>query len=365
MRMGPVVIFTTLAILPVALSAQDQVSLGVGAGVVRHVGGSSFSALTVSPTALHLSPSFYVGAGGGVSLLEDKVWAGQGRVDLWAAWPRRSSGFRGAVSAMLGGSSRSDGVGAASGTALLEGLWNGAGRRGDGGVAIGGGWATGVIEGVPGVGALRLRARSWWQPAGLPGQLTLNIESTRFESAWYTDLVVGSTVDRPRWTASLWVSARVSDTYGSTGAASAVLQYFIKPSIALEASGGNYLSDPFQGLPSAGFVTGGLRIYAARRAQAPSTPLLQPLIAERRGDTVVVRFRMPGATAVAIAGNWNAWTPMALRGLGNDLWEAALRLPPGTYYFSLLVDGKEWVVPGGVAVVPDGMGGMIAVLTVL
>jgi hypothetical protein len=365
MRMGPVLVFAALAILPLTLSAQNQVSLGVGAGVVRHAGGSSFSAVTVSPTALRLSPSFYIGAGGGASLLEDNVWAGQGRIDFWAALPRRSNGFRGAVSALLSGSTRSDGLGAASGTALLEGLWNGAGRRGNGGAAVGAGWATGGIEGVPGVGALRLRARSWWQPTGLPGQLTLTIESTRFESAWYTDLVGGTTLDQPRWTASLWVSGRVSGTYPSSGAASALLQYFIKSSIALEVSGGNYLSDPFQGLPSAGFVTGGVRFYAARRAVARPTSVLQPLVAEHRGDTVVVRFRMPGASSLAIAGNWNGWTPVPLRALGNDIWEAALLLQAGTYYFNLLVDGKEWVVPAGVAVVPDGMGGMLAVLTVL
>ncbi len=39
-------------------------------------------------------------------------------------------------------------------------------------------------------------------------------------------------------------------------------------------------------------------------------------------------------------------------------------LPPGTYYFNLVVDGKEWVVPGGVAVMSDGMGGLVAVLMV-
>ena len=74
---------------------------------------------------------------------------------------------------------------------------------------------------------------------------------------------------------------------------------------------------------------------------------------------------MPDAHAVAIAGNWNAWTPKPLRSLGEDIWEAELRLAPGTYYFNLIVDGKEWVVPAGVAVTSDGMGGMLAVLNVL
>jgi len=74
---------------------------------------------------------------------------------------------------------------------------------------------------------------------------------------------------------------------------------------------------------------------------------------------------MSGARSVAIAGDWNAWRPAPLRALGDDVWESAMVLAPGTYHFNLLVDGSEWVVPGGVAAVSDGMGGMVAVLTVL
>jgi len=80
---------------------------------------------------------------------------------------------------------------------------------------------------------------------------------------------------------------------------------------------------------------------------------------------VVVRFPDACGARVAIAGNWNAWTPARLHGLGQDVWEAVLRLAPGTYYFNLVVDGQEWVVPAGVATIPDGMGGLIAVLNVL
>jgi hypothetical protein len=168
----------------------------------------------------------------------------------------------------------------------------------------------------------------------------------------------------------VWLSGRLSKTYGSTAAASATVQYFLTPSIAVEASGGNYLRDPFQGLPRAGFVTGGVRVFATRRdamiRPAAAQPVLQPLLAEHRnGDTIVVRFRMPAAQSVAIAGNWNDWKPEALQGLGDNLWEAALLLPPGTYYFNLVVDGREWVVPGGVATISDGMGGLVAVLNVL
>ena len=373
MRMGPVSFSALLVVLPLTLAAQRQASLGVGAGVVRYSGGSSFSALNVAPAVQWVSPSLYLGASGAVSLLEAGVWAGQGRLDVWAALAPPTAKTRLAVNATIAASTRSDGAGAGSGVAILEAVRSIAGAKGDGGAAFGAGPVTGVIEGFPGVGALRLRGRGWWRFGDSPAQFSLTLEGTRLLGAWYTDAVGGVVLDERRVVASLWVSGRVSEAYTSSAAASLSLQYFVTPAIALEGSGGNYLRDPFQGLPSAGFFTVGVRFFRTRRASVttdsasnPGRPVLAPLVATHRGgDTVVVRFRMPAAHAVAIAGSWNAWTPEPLQGLGEDIWEAALRLSPGTYYFNLVVDGQEWVVPAGVATIPDGMGGLIAVLNVL
>jgi len=361
MRVGPVSLLA-LFLLPVTLCAQRQGSFGIGTGIVRYAGGSSFSALTVSPAAQWVTPSVYLGAGGAISLLEGGVWAGQARADMWASLSRRERSIRPAISATLATTTRSDGVAAGSAAALIEAIRNH--------VALGAGAVTGVIEQEPGVAAFRVRGRTWWQLDASPTQLSLTTEATRFLGAWYTDVVGGISFDGARTVGSLWLSGRFSSVYGSTGAASATLQYFLTPSVAVEASGGNYLRDPFQGLPRAGFVTGAIRVFAARRASmlrpAPVQAVLQPLVAAHRGgDTVVVRFRMPAAQSVAIAGDWNAWTPEPLHALGEDIWEAALRLPPGTYYFNLVVDGREWVVPGGAATISDGMGGLIAVLNVL
>jgi hypothetical protein len=367
--MGPVLFWATLALAPMPLLAQQPASLGLGSGVVRYPGGSSFSILTAAPSVQHFSPFIYLGAGGSVSLLEGGVWAGQARGDLWAAFTHRARGFRPAVSTTVSATTWTDGAAAASASGVVESIWTGAGSSGG---ALGAGAVTGVVEGLPGVTALRLRGRGWWQSTGSPAQLSLTVEGNRFLDAWYTDLVGGLNFDRDRVVASAWVSARLSGTYGSSGAASATFQYYVTPTIALEASGGNYLADPYQGLPRAGFVAGGVRVFTSRRllqvvtpASTPTQPVLQPLIALHRGDTLVVRFRMTAARSVAIAGNWNAWTPAPLRNLGEDIWEATLRLAPGVYYFNLVVDGNDWVVPGGVATVPDGMGGVMAVLNVL
>jgi hypothetical protein len=364
MNMGPVS-FSVLLLAPALLAAQQQstASLGVGSGVVRYSGGASPGAFTVSPALQLLTTTTYLGATGAVSLLQGGVWASQGRADLWSAFSARATGVRPAISLSLASSGRSDGVAAGSGAALLEAVWNG--------VAIGAGGVTGVIQGVSGVGALRVRGRAWVSVGTLPTQLSLSVENTRFLGAWYSDIVAGTSIDHRRVVASLWLSGRVSGVYPSSGAASASLQYFLGPSIAVEIAGGNYLRDPFQGLPQAGYIAGGFRFFATRRAirSAPAAtvqrPVLQPLVAERRGDSVVVRFHMPGAHAVGIAGSWNGWTPAPLNALGNDIWEAALLLPAGTYYFNLVVDGNDWVVPGGVATISDGMGGLLAVLNVL
>jgi hypothetical protein len=364
--MGP--IFFSLALLPRPVLAQDQASIGAGLGVVRHETGSSFSAFTVSPGVQRVSPSLYMGAAGALSLLEVGVWAEQARADIWAdVFPAFTSDSRIAVTATASASGRSDGLAAGSGAALLEVVWS----RQRGGWAIGAGSAGGVIKHADAVGSPRWRGRAWFQRAPQSAQLLFTVEGTHFLGAWYTDLVAGVTFERPRVSGSAWASARVSATYGSTGAASGTIQFLVRPRVALEVSGGSYLRDPFQGLPRAGFVAGGIRLFGnSRRPLATPSPrqfaALQPLVAEHRGgDTVVVRFRMPGAHTLAIAGNWNSWTPDSLHGLGEDIWEAALLLPSGTYYFNLVVDGKEWVVPGGVATIPDGMGGMIAVLNVL
>src|SRR5437764_74737 len=161
-------------------------------------------------------------------------------------------------------------------------------------------------------------------------------------------------------------TARLSGLYGPTGAATAFVLLFATPTIALELAGGSYLRDPYQGLPRAGFVTLGVRLHTSPRLPRadPSAARWSPLVPQLRGDSLVVRFRFDSVRAVAIAGDWNQWQPVPLRSLGASLWEGTLALKRGLYHFNLLVDGSDWVVPTGVATVPDGLGGMVGVLLV-
>jgi len=348
------------SLVPCAAWSQAQGSLGLGIGPVRYTGGSSFSSAALAPTFEFASPNFTTSIAGSIASLPLGVWSSQGRADLWIATPAAFGGLRVGVEGIGDGVTRTDGGWSTAAHGVAEILW----AAPTWGIGLGAGPSSGWIVNEQSVTALHARARVWWRLGA--ANYAVNIEPTRFLGAWFTDVSAGLYLSAGPVTTSLWAATRVSPAYGSKGAGSATVQIFPLPNLAIELSGGSYLPDPYQGLPRAGYVTAGIRFFTSRRspAQWASAPVWPALTPPRRGDSVVVRFRMEGAKAVAIAGDWNAWQPQTLSSLGEDLWEGALALPSGTYHFSLQVDGKEWVVPSGVAIITDSLGGMVGVLLV-
>lgn len=344
------------------VAAQTDASLGVGAGTVRYAGGATFSSLSLAP-AVQWNGVAAVDLGGLLSSLPAGEWAAQARGNVWAPLLAEARVLRPAVAATFAGSKRSDGVSAGAAHGLVEMLWQPTRAAGRWGAAFGAGPSVGAITGEAPVTALRFRARTWAQPTARAAQYTLILEPTRFLGAWFTDVTAGATLERGRVTVEAWALGRFSAAYGSKGTASAAIQVRLSPTVSLEGAAGGYLAEPFQGFPRAGFVSAAVRLHAPHRIPAPIATLA-PLMAARRGDSVVVRFHMPGAASVAIAGDWTGWSPVALVPVGAEVWEGALTLPPGTYHFNLVVDGAEWVVPGGVATIADGMGGLLAILVV-
>jgi hypothetical protein len=351
-------------------AAQVDASLGLGVGTVRFPDTTStgkrvsFSSTTFSPAFRYTSSSVVLDVSGSIASLPDSGWSGQGRADLWGATRPLTDGLRLAGEGVLAGTTRSHGAQTAAAYGVAELLWSASAWGCGVGVGPSGGW----IDDEAPVVALHTRARAWWRPRRDAGRTEwqVSLEPTRFLGEWFTDATAGVTLERGPAIVSVSTSARLLGTVsGSKAAASAFVQLFLAPTVSLELGGGSVLNDPYQGLPRAGFVTLGVRLHASPRAKrAAPAPTWAPLVPETRGDSLVVRFRMAGASAVAIAGDWNAWRPVALRPVGGDEWEGTLLLARGLYHFNLRVDGREWVVPNGVATVPDGMGGMVAVLVV-
>jgi hypothetical protein len=345
---------------PVVVSAQTQASLGLGVGSVRYPGGSRLSTAAASPTFEVATPTFTTTIAGSFASLPLGIWSSQGRAEVWVSTPAVLGGVRAALDGVAADVSRTDGSWSRAAYGIAEVLY--AGRRG--GIAIGVGPSAGWVVNTPSVTALRGRGRAWWRTGDVT--YATSVEPTRFLGAWFTDVGGGVTVDSRWMTATLWGSARLSSTYGSKGGGGITLQYFALPNAALELGGGSYLSDPYQDLPRAAYVTAGVRLFTSRHSlPAQGTmPVWPPLTPPRRGDSLIVRFRMEGAHAVAISADWDGWQVHGLRPLGADVWEGAFALPAGTYHFTLQVDDKEWVVPSGVAVSTDRDGGMVAVLLV-
>ncbi len=343
-----------------AARAQAQASLGVGVGTVRFPGGTSFSSATFAPTLEYATEARYGSLAGSFASLPGGIWSLQGRADVWAATRPLRGRMRLGAEGIGAGTRRTDGGWTAAVHGIGEFLW----WTGTWGVGVGAGPSSGWIKDAPSVGAFHARARAWWRAA--PGTTwQLSVEPTHFLGAWFTDVSSGVTIERGPVSTTLWAVVRASDAYGSKGTGSVSLRWFVAPAVSLEASGGGYLPDPYQGLDRAGYFTASVRMWARRRpaVDAP-TRRWPPLVPERRGDSVVVRFSFEGAKAVAIAGDWNAWQPVPLRPLAGDEWEGAFLLESGLYHFNLLVDGWDWVVPNGVATVRDGLGGLVAVLLV-
>ena len=363
MKWGIVVLLVAVSTRAAPAAAQVDGSVGVGAGTVRYPGGASFGSAIFSPSLRYTSEVFVADVSNSIASLPGGEWAGLGLWDLSAVTAPSAGGRQLGVEATFAGTTRTGAGPTGAAHAVAELRWSAA----TWGAGFAAGPSTGLISGAPPVTALHTRARLWWRPgdAATAPLVQLSVEPTHFPDGWFTDASAGATLERGRATVSLWTVARFSSTYTSSAAGSVYLQLFVTPRVSLEVGGGSSLGEPYQGLPRSGFVTFGVRLHRSPRPPpVAAVPRWVPLVPELRGDSLVVRFRMPDARSVAIAGDWNTWQPVALRPLGDDVWEGTLALRRGLYHFNLQVDGSEWVVPNGVTTVPDGLGGMVAVLVV-
>jgi hypothetical protein len=140
----------------------------------------------------------------------------------------------------------------------------------------------------------------------------------------------------------------------------------------LEAEAGSYPRD-LSGFTDGRFVSVGVWLGGGLRRRVSDLPSGASLSATAgRGVTVEtvetghqrVTFNVPGARDVAIAGEWNDWTPQALEHVEGVRWRANLALSQGAHRFSLVVDGRRWLVPPGVVSLPDDMGGQVGLLVI-
>ena len=82
--------------------------------------------------------------------------------------------------------------------------------------------------------------------------------------------------------------------------------------------------------------------------------------------TVRLTFYSPQARSVAVAGDFNKWRTDSdeMKRL-DGMWSVDLKLKPGVYAYSFVIDGSSWVPdPGATAYEDDGLGSRNAVMRV-
>jgi hypothetical protein len=107
---------------------------------------------------------------------------------------------------------------------------------------------------------------------------------------------------------------------------------------------------------------------AARSVADPAPGKVAGNVLATPGTMRDVRFMLdaPGASRVAVAGDFNHWQPVQLRrDEGSGHWVITLPIADGTYSYSFVVEGRRWVAdPVAPAAPDDGFGAPSSVLIV-
>jgi AMP-activated protein kinase-like protein len=336
-------------------AAQTESSVGASLGSVRYEGGLSSQAFAITPSVRHYGLRSVAGMSLALLFLADNEWSFQGGPDARVITRPVLGTARFAADGWANLTTRSYVGSSASGGLLGEVVWEGS----RGGVGLGGGVAAGWLSGDQSVRDARLRARAWTHVAG--AALVATLEPTRHLGGWYTDVAATAAILRQRAEGVFTAGARLASGRPTLGSAVVSVRWSLGPTTALELAGGSYLPEPLQGLPRATFASLGLRIRQGWRPERMLAPA--PVRPQRLGERAVIRFRVPEARRVEIAGEWTDWTPVPMVQVEPGVWQAPVDLPEGVYHFNLVVDG-QWRVPDGVASVPDRYGSRVAVLMV-
>jgi hypothetical protein len=83
--------------------------------------------------------------------------------------------------------------------------------------------------------------------------------------------------------------------------------------------------------------------WAGKRVATRETPVAVGIAGAPTSVTFV--FRAPGASRVALVGDFNGWDPEATplkRATLGDTWTAQVPLPRGLHAYAFVVDGRDW-----------------------
>ncbi|MGH7700732.1 MAG: glycogen-binding domain-containing protein [Gemmatimonadales bacterium] len=334
----------------------------LGATRIRYDTATTVSSLIVAPTLEWSRPTTYTLLSGGLAAFEGSDWTAQARGDVsYLTRPPRAVPLRFELAGSGGGSVHSTGYRTATtrGEARLH-----VGGRGFGAWA-GGAAATGWTSGSADIGTgLGPTAGAWAQHRGWNATVLWN--PMNIEGYWFPE--VSGRVSASQGPVDLmlyagWRDAPATSTIEPVTWGGGTIALWLSRSMALTVAGGTYPSDLLQSLPRGRYLSVAVRL-SSRRPSVWSVPTTGRAVYAAERGVNELRFRVAGASRVAIVGDWTGWQPVPLQRAPDGRWVIRLTLGPGVYRFNLVIDGRRWIVPEGVAAVDDGFGSKTGLLVV-
>lgn len=294
-------------------------------------------------------------------------WSAQGSAVGSLFTPRRKL-FLGEFEASAGGSTRNDasrtgqllGIARAHLSTATRGAWIGAG--------FGGTW-----DGVEWRNVLQGEAAAWVAV----GNASASLSATPIvvdDSIRYTDVQISGALNFSRVDLDASAGLRGGSqlpTLGGTAKSwgSVSITGWIASHIALVASAGTYPVDLTQGFPGGRFASfsirfGSRRFSPSREQRAEPMPLDVFMLRNVDEGMREIRINLPGASTVAIMGDFTDWAAIALKREDNGWWSARLPIKAGIHEINLRIDNGSWTVPRGLPKKTDEFGGSVGVLVV-
>jgi hypothetical protein len=109
-----------------------------------------------------------------------------------------------------------------------------------------------------------------------------------------------------------------------------------------------------------------MAVTVSRMHRETTAPIIASSGQDETAISVHLTFHSPQAQRVAVAGDFNKWkTDVHEMKKTDGTWSIDLKLKPGVYSYSFVVDGKAWVAdPGAEFYEDDGYGSRNSVLRI-
>lgn len=203
---------------------------------------------------------------------------------------------------------------------------------------------------------------------GTPVGDTVARHQTTSTPSRYADLQSSVYWSRGAFAIDALLGTRVSSSYGQRSTwGRAQASWAFGGQFALVAAGGTRAPEPAIGRIGGSFASLGVRLASAQwfaHALHGARSSASRFGVRTDGAMRVIFVRAPAARTVELMADFTDWQAVSMRRTGNDEWELAMPIAPGSHRLNIRVDGGEWTAPPGASTARDEFNGVVGLVVV-